>query len=243
MICWCKRDETSSSIPMSCWTLRSKVFGAMTKEHLVSEGVLPVSTMEVPTSGLTGWHIPETFPKYPTVPPFLCRTNRWQAPFVAEVEAVGVGCGLWVVGCGRLCEWSLSDFESLTFTPGKGRGPSPTGGRGKGGSCWWTFIGDFHEKVEYFTVRGRGKEAGTVCRTCWCYLGSLICSLWLMSPQFTTSKLPCWDPHPWKGQQNWTAFLCRSWQEDGGSTKKELEVWSIETKSKAGMASHASSWC
>ena len=36
----------------------------------------------------------------------------------------------------------------------------------KAGLVGRTFIGDFHGKVEYFTVRGRGAEAGTVCRTC-----------------------------------------------------------------------------
>lgn len=90
-----------------------------------------MSTLEVPTSGVD--ISLKTFPKHPTVPAiFFDRTNRWQAPFVAEVKAVGLGCGLWTALC-------LGDFESLTFTPGKGRGRGAKGGRGKGGSCRMNF--------------------------------------------------------------------------------------------------------
>lgn len=129
----------------------------MTKEHLVSEGVLPMSTLEVPTSGVD--ISLKTFPKHPTVPAFFFdRTNRWQAPFVAEVKAVGLGCGLWTALC-------LGDFESLTFTPGKGRGRGAKGGRGKGGSCRMNFHCLSWENGILHCARpwGRGWHS---CRTC-----------------------------------------------------------------------------
>ena len=227
-IYWCKWDETSSSIPS--WTLRSKVFGAMTKEHLVSEGVLPMSTLEVPTSGVDGltypwkpflWHSP-------TVPAsfFLDRTNRWQAPFVAEVKAVGLGCGLWTALC-------LGDFESLTFTPGKGRGRGAKGGRGKGGSCRMNFQWLSWENGILHCARpwGRGWHS---CRTCWCYLGSLVCSLWLM-PQLQRCSV-------WIGPTKLNSFPSQKLTGRRWLTKEGAPGVVHWNEKQAGMASHVSSW-
>lgn len=227
-IYWCKWDETSSSIPS--WTLRSKVFGAMTKEHLVSEGVLPMSTLEVPTSGVDGltypwkpflWHSP-------TVPAIFFWTGQTGGRHPSWQRWRQLG---WVVGCGRLCVWGT--LKALPSHLEKAVVGVQKVVVAKAGLVGWTFSG-CHGKMEYFTVRGRGEEAGTVAEPV-----DAILEVWFV--HFDSC-------HNFKGalfgsgQQNWTAFLRRSWQEDDGSPKKELQVWFIGTKSKAGMASHVSSW-
>ena len=168
---------------MSCWTLRSKVFGAMTKEHLVSEGVLPVSTMEVPTSGLTGWHIPENLSKTPygSCISFWTGQTGGRHPSWQRWRPLG-----WVVGCGRLCVGGLWKPYLHTWK------------RPWSGCKRWSWqrrvLSDelsrgCHGKMEYFTVRGRGKRLAQ--------LQNLLMLSWKSGlftlTHATTSKVLCLD--------------------------------------------------
>ncbi len=202
MICWSKRDETSSSIPMPCWTLRS---------DLRSLEQWPRNTSSLKVScqrplwrcqlrdgfDISRCHLAKTHTTHTVSPIFVDRTNRWQALFVAEVKAAS-----WV-------GWGMVD-GFVTLTPGKAVvGLQKVVAKAGHGNCW------LPQRTLVHWLTWESGNTSLLCKAAGKRLGQLQNLLMLLEvvwfhhldDQASSQLQSCslWTLHG-RANKNWTAF-------------------------------------